>query len=162
MSQTPPDLQALTFLIARAQSDYARCLDDDQLEHWPDFFVEDCLYKVTSAENLRDGLEAGMIFANTRAMLKDRVSALREANIYERQAYRHVFGMPCVLSVTEDGARSETSFMVARIMRDGRTDLFATGRYLDLYRIADGRALLAERIVACDSSRIDTLLAIPL
>jgi anthranilate 1,2-dioxygenase small subunit len=162
MSQTPQDLQSLTFLIARAQADYARCLDDDRLEHWPDFFVEDCLYKVTSAENLRDGLEAGMIFANTRAMLKDRVSALREANIYERQAYRHVFGMPCILDAGAQGVRSETSFMVARIMRDGRTDLFATGRYLDLYRIADGRALLAERVVACDSSRIDTLLAIPL
>jgi len=162
MSQTPPDLQALTFLIARAQADYARCLDDDRLEQWPDFFVEDCLYKVTSAENLRDGLEAGMIFANTRAMLKDRVSALREANIYERQAYRHVFGMPCVLDADAQGVRTETSFIVARIMRDGRTDLFATGRYLDLYRIADGRPLLAERIVACDSSRIDTLLAIPL
>ena len=40
--------------------------------------------------------------------------------------------------------------------------LFATGRYLDLYRFENGAALLAERIVVCDSSRIDTLLAIPL
>ncbi len=162
MTNQTPDLQSLAFLLMRAQADYARCLDDDRLEEWPDFFVEDCLYKVTSAENLRDGLEAGMVFANTRAMLKDRISALREANIYERQSYRHVLGAPSILEAGPQGVRSETSFLVARIMRDGRTDVFATGRYLDVYRIVNGAPLLAQRIVACDSSRIDTLLAIPL
>ena len=42
------------------------------------------------------------------------------------------------------------------------TDIFATGRYLDLYRIEDGKARLNERTVVCDSSRIDTLMALPL
>jgi len=52
---------------------------------------------------------------------------------------------------------------VARIMRDGTTDLFATGRYLDIFARDDAGALkLRERVVVCDSSRIDTLLAIPL
>ena len=44
------NLQNLTFMIARAQADYARCIDDDRLEEWPSFFVEDCLYKVTTAD----------------------------------------------------------------------------------------------------------------
>ncbi len=156
------DLQSLTFIIARAQADYARCIDDDRLEQWPDFFVEDCLYKITTADSKRDGLEAGLVFANTRAMLRDRISALREANIYEKQAYRHVLGMPCVLEENAGGARSETAFLVVRIMRDGKSDLFTTGRYLDHYEIRNEQALLKERIVVCDSSRIDTLLAIPL
>jgi anthranilate 1,2-dioxygenase small subunit len=156
------NLQNLTFIIARAQADYARCIDDDRLEQWPDFFVEDCLYKITTADSQRDGLEAGIVFANTRAMLRDRISALREANIYEKQAYRHVMGMPCVLDENAGGVRSETAFFVVRIMRDGTSDLFATGRYLDHYEIQNESALLKERIVVCDSSRIDTLLAIPL
>jgi hypothetical protein len=47
-------------------------------------------------------------------------------------------------------------------MRDGRMDLFATGRYLDVL-VEEGRALrFRERLVVCDSSRFDTLLAIPL
>ena len=58
--------------------------------------------------------------------------------------------------------RSETSFLVARILQDGDTDIYATGRYFDLYEIADGTARLNERTVVCDSSRIDTLLALPL
>lgn len=156
------DLQTIYFRIARAQADYARCIDDDRLEEWPAFFTADCLYKVTTADNYRDGMEAGVIFANTRGMLTDRISALREANIYERQAYRHILGQPSILAHDADGVRTETSFMVARIMRDGATSLYATGRYLDLWRMDGEAPLLKERVVVCDSSRIDTLMALPL
>jgi anthranilate 1,2-dioxygenase small subunit len=145
------------------QAAYARCLDDQQLEAWPDFFLADAVYRVTTADNHRRGLQAGLIWANSRAMLADRISALREANIYERHAYRHILGLPLVEAQADGTARAETPFMVARIMRDGTTDLFATGRYLDVFaRDAAGALKLQERVVVCDSSRIDTLLAIPL
>jgi anthranilate 1,2-dioxygenase small subunit len=149
-------------MIVRAQAEYARCIDDDRLEEWPDQFYGRCVYKITTAANHREGLEAAIIFANSRGMLLDRVSALREANIYERQSYRHIIGQPCILSEENGEVRSETPFLVARILQDGDTDVFATGRYLDLYKLEDGQPKLNERIVVCDSSRIDTLLAIPL
>lgn len=149
-------------LIARAQADYARCIDDDRLESWPDFFSDNCVYQITTAANWREGLEAGIIFANSRGMLRDRVSALREANIYERQCYRHILGQPCILSEDEAQLRSETSFLVLRIVQDGDAEIYATGRYLDVYVIDGTVAKLKERIVVCDSSRINTLLAIPL
>lgn len=156
------DSADIFFAIMRAQLDYARCIDDDRLEEWPDFFAENCLYRITSADNFREGLEASVIFANSKGMLKDRVSALRTANIYERQSYRHLLGAPCLLPHKDDFTRSETAFMVARILRDGNTDLFATGRYLDTYGFEHGALKLFERIVVCDSRRIDTLLALPL
>jgi anthranilate 1,2-dioxygenase small subunit len=149
-------------LIAHAQADYARCIDDDRLEAWPDFFSERCVYKITTVENLREGLEAGIIFANSRDMLRDRVSALREANIYERQSYRHILGQPYILSDDGIEVRSETSFLVMRTVQDGDSVVYATGRYLDIYAIGGDIAKLNERIVVCDSSRINTLLAIPL
>jgi anthranilate 1,2-dioxygenase small subunit len=148
--------------IARVQADYARCIDEDRLEEWPSHFHGACVYKITTAANYRDGLEAGIVFANSRGMLTDRVSALREANIYERQAYRHIIGQPSILSEDTNEVRSETPFLVARILQDGDTDIFATGRYLDLYKLEDGEVKLNERTVVCDSSRIDTLLALPL
>ena len=155
-------LQDLWFAIAQAQAAHARCLDDDRLEEWPDFFADDCLYRITSADNVRDGYEASLIFLNSKGMVRDRVSALRTANIYERQAYRHLLGQPSILSTEGDKVSTETSFMVARIMRDGKTDMFATGRYLDTWRRAAGGVELMARVVVCDSSRIDTLLALPL
>ncbi len=149
-------------IIVRAQADYARCIDEDRLESWPHYFDDPCTYKITTASNYREGLEAGIVFASSHGMLIDRVSALRVANVYEQHTYRHILGVPSILSEDEHGVRSETPFLVARIMRDGETSIFATGRYLDVYRIRDGNAKLAERIVVCDSSRIDTLLALPL
>jgi len=154
--------QDVFHIILRAQADYARCIDDDRLESWPHYFDDPCIYKITTAANHREGLEAGIVFANSHGMLVDRVTALREANIFERHTYRHILGVPSILSHDEEGLRSETPFLVARIMRDGETDIFATGRYLDVYRIRDEGAKLTERIVVCDSSRIDTLLALPL
>ncbi|MDB5610990.1 MAG: terephthalate 1,2-dioxygenase oxygenase component beta chain [Bradyrhizobium sp.] len=149
-------------MIARAQAEYARCIDDDRLEEWPDHFHGSCVYKITTAADHREGLEGAIIFANSRGMLLDRVSALREANIYERQSYRHILGQPSILHESKGEVRSETSFLVARILQDGDTDIFATGRYLDLYKIEDGKVRLNERTVVCDSSRIDTLMALPL
>lgn len=149
-------------LIARAQAEYVRCIDDGDLAQWPDFFSEQCVYKVTTADNHRRNMEAAMIYAASRGMLVDRVKSLRDANIYERHAYRHLLGQPFVVADDGQEAHSETSFMVARVMRDGTTDLFATGRYCDIYLRTEGGVKLRQRIVVCDSSRIDTLLALPL
>lgn len=163
MSGEPGSMTQDTFhVILRAQADYARTIDDDRLESWPDYFDDPCIYKITTAANHREGLDAGIVFANSRGMLRDRVSSLREANIYERHTYRHILGMPSILEEKGGAVRSETAFLVARIMADGETEIFATGRYLDRYRIGEDGAKLGERIVVCDSSRIDTLLALPL
>lgn len=153
--------------IARAQASYVRCIDSDQLEAWPEYFTDPCFYQITTADNYRRGMPAGLIWADTQGMLKDRVSALREANIYERHSYRHMLGQPAVLSESRVGAgeheaESEAPFLVLRITADGPTDIFASGVYMDQYLIDGDRALLRRRVVVCDSSRIDTLLALPL
>ena len=81
------------FRVAALNTEYANCIDADRLEEWPGLFLEQCLYKITTADNHRRGYAAGLVYADSRAMLTDRVPALREANIYERQSYRHIVGM---------------------------------------------------------------------
>jgi 3-phenylpropionate/cinnamic acid dioxygenase small subunit len=157
---TTPDI---LFRVAALNTAYGACIDADKLEDWPAFFHAQCLYKITSADNHKRGYAAGIVYADSRAMLEDRVAALRHANIYERQAYRHIIGMPAVGSAEGGEISAETPFLVIRTMRDGRMDLFATGVYLDRMREdADGALRFTERLVICDSSRFDTLLAIPL
>ena len=141
---------------------YAACIDDDKLESWPDLFTDDCLYKITTADNYQQGMPAGLVYADSKGMLHDRVSALREANIYERQRYRHIVGMATITGRDGQVLKAETPFVVVRIMRGGRMDLFATGKYLDHVVDAGGALKLAQRIVVCDSTSFDTLLAIPL
>jgi 3-phenylpropionate/cinnamic acid dioxygenase small subunit len=151
------------FRVAALNTAYAACIDADRLEDWPAFFADPCLYKVTTADNVKRGYAAGIMYADSQGMLADRISALREANIYERQRYRHILGMPMLHSSRDGLIAAETSFLVVRTMRDGQMDLFATGAYVDKITTApDGRLLYAERVVVCDSQRFDTLVAIPL
>ncbi|MEI8150383.1 MAG: aromatic-ring-hydroxylating dioxygenase subunit beta [Hyphomicrobiales bacterium] len=148
--------------ILALQAAYIRCIDNNTLEAWPDFFLDQCLYIVTSAENHRNGFPTGIIYADTKGMLTDRIAALREANVYEKQSYRHILGLPHILKNGGGEAESETPFLVVRIMHDGQSDIFATGLYLDTYRNAGSELKFSRRIAVCDSSRIDTLMALPL
>src|ERR1700742_1428802 len=92
--------------ILALQAAYIRCIDGNELESWPDFFLDKCLYVVTSAENHRAGFEGGIIYADTKGMLIDRIASLRDANIYEKQAYRHIVGLPNVITNSGDTAES--------------------------------------------------------
>ena len=157
----------MLFRLSALNAAYAACIDADRLEAWPELFLEDCVYKITTADNRRMGYAAGIMFADSRKMLVDRVTSLRQANIYERQRYRHVIGLPMILDEAAEGIpgaiRAETSFVIVRTMRDGKMELFAAGLYLDLVRPdATGALRFAERIAVCDSPRFDTLVAIPL
>lgn len=148
--------------LVELNATYARIIDTDQLEEWPRLFLDPCLYKLTTAENVAKGHESGLIYADTRGMLEDRVSSLRKVNIYEGQRYRHIVGLPVVLGESGGTADVETPFLLVRIMRDGTTDLFASGIYRDKVKPDSAGALrFAERVVVCDGRRFDTLVAIP-
>ena len=140
----------------------AACLDSDRLEAWPDFFSDDCAYRVTSADDYEAGMPLGLIYATSRDMLRDRVAALREANIYEPQRYRHLISGLRI--ERENGAALDTGadFLVVRTMQDGAMSLFAAGRYIDRVVRGEGGWRFASRVVVLDSRVIDTLLAIPL
>src|SRR5579862_2433350 len=105
-------------------TDYVHCLDDDALEAWPDFFVADCYYRITSAENFEAGLPLGIVYLTSRAMLADRVMALRKANIYEPQRYRHLVSAIKTGEERDGGLAVTANFMVIRTMQDGAMSVF--------------------------------------
>jgi 3-phenylpropionate/cinnamic acid dioxygenase small subunit len=151
---------AVENLLAR----YVHAIDDDRLEEWPEFFVENGRYRITTAENFERALPISIVYADSRAMLRDRVTALRHANIYEPQRYRHAVSATLVEREDASRVRAHSLFQVVRIMQSGAATLFATGRYLDVVRLdgVDGEPRFEEKIVVCDSRRFETLLAIPL
>jgi anthranilate 1,2-dioxygenase small subunit len=141
---------------------YVECIDEDRLEEWPDFFTEQCRYVVISRADHAAGLRHGIIYAASRGMLTDRVMALRKANIFEPHHYRHVVGPTRITGMDGGVAEVRSNFLVVRIMHDGNTQLFVTGRYLDRMDIGGLPYRFIERIVVLDSHKIDTLLVIPL
>jgi 3-phenylpropionate/cinnamic acid dioxygenase small subunit len=92
---------------------------------------------------------------------RDRIASLRKVNIYERQRYRHIVGLPVVLGQQNSAAEVETPFLIVRIMREGDMDVFVTGCYRDKVKPDAGVLRFAERVVVCDGRRFDTLVAIP-
>lgn len=107
-------------------------------------------------------MKQGIMYAATKGMMLDRVFSIRRANLFEPHRYRHVIGPIRVKSVEANVAVVHSHFMVARIMQEGATTLFATGRYLDRIDVSTTPFRFQERIVVLDSDKIDTLLAIPL
>jgi anthranilate 1,2-dioxygenase small subunit len=148
--------------VERLQTEYVRCIDEGRYEEWPDFFTEKCIYRVISRDNYKRGMLVGYLFCDSRGMLRDRISSLRRANIYEPHTYRHVVSSTSADSDGEGGYVAQTNYIVARIMHDGRQDLFSTGCYMDRIVEDEGRLRFKERVVVCDSSRIDSLLVVPL
>jgi anthranilate 1,2-dioxygenase small subunit len=143
-------------------ANYAELIDEDRLEEWPDLFTDPCRYLIISRANHAAGMRQGVMYAASRGMLLDRVFSLRRANIFEPHRYRHVVGPVRVKSAEGNVAVVHSNFMAARIMHDGATTLFATGRYLDRIDISSIPYRFNERVAVLDSDKIDTLLAIPL
>lgn len=157
------DKHDLHLAVSLLHAAYGAAIDEDRLEDWPGFFTTDCQYTITSHDNHRRGYTAGIVYCDNQGMLRDRVSGLREANIYEQHRYRHIVSMPSSVEGSGDRVTARTAFAVYRITRGRASELFVTGCYHDEFvRSGDGSLKIASRIVVCDSSVFDTLLAIPL
>lgn len=142
--------------------DCAHCIDDDRLEAWPDFFSADARYVITSRENHANNMPGAIVFCDSRGMLEDRIASLRKANIFEPHNYRHLISAIRVGAAEGGVYPVVSSFAVVRIMQDGAMALFSTGKCLDKVALDGGKALFKERVFVCDSSRVDTLIVIPL
>jgi anthranilate 1,2-dioxygenase small subunit len=156
------DDTALRQGIENLLADYADCIDDDRLEEWPDFFADNCRYLITDRESHDAGLQHGVIYCASRGMLMDRVTAMRRVLVYEPHRYRHILGSVRIAKTENDVVEARSNFLAVRIMHDGETSLFATGRYLDRIDVSRQPFRFVERLVILDSPKIDTLLVVPL
>ncbi len=148
--------------IARLMMQYVHAIDNDELERWPQFFTEQCIYQILPRSEFELGRPIGVWVCDNRDMLEDRVSAIREVNVYEPHVYRHVIGPTEILDFADGAYRTQTSYLVVRTMHDGAMQVFSAGRYVDEVVCDAGHALLRKRTVVTDSGRFDTLLVIPL
>lgn len=142
--------------------EYAHAIDDDRLEEWPDFFVEDCTYRLIDRFSHAKGRPVGVMECSSRGMLQDRILALREANVYEPHVYRHLLSGTRITGEKDGVYGVETSYAVIRTMQEGDMTIFSAGKYVDEIVFEGGDPKFRSRIVVCDSNRIHTLIVIPI
>ena len=160
------DARERRFAVEELQYAYVHCIDADRLEQWPDFFTDPCRYEVTTRENLDQGLSVGIIYCDSKDMLRDRVVALREANIYGPHRYRHMISAVRVTGTEGNVVQAETNYAVYRTMLDpinyGSSELYSVGSYQDTIIIEQGVLRFREKKVLVDTARILSLLVTPL
>jgi anthranilate 1,2-dioxygenase small subunit len=139
----------------------ADALDDDRVEVLPDYFTEDCLYKVTSRENFDQGLPGALMYCDGVAMLRDRILAIRETQVYESRTWRHFISGLRVLGVEGDVIRARANFLVTEAMSDQDPKVFVVGRYVDTLERRSGRLLFKERIAVCDNHYVRRSIIMP-
>lgn len=141
---------------------YARVLDEDRLEIWPELFVVDGVYKVVPRENVNLEVQLPIMFCDSRNMMMDRVRSLREANIYNLHYPRHLITNVELLG-DDDGMLEVTAcFVVYQTDMEGQTRCFSLGQYLDRIVTEKGGLKFQEKVAICDTFSIPNLLAIPL
>ncbi|BAI74451.1 aromatic-ring-hydroxylating dioxygenase, beta subunit (plasmid) [Azospirillum sp. B510] len=144
---------------------YYEALDDVRLEEWPDFFTEECLYRVIPRENHERGYMLCTMQAESRGMLRDRVTGLLKTQMYAPRYYRR---FPGPLRVTQgaDGIRARHNLLMVQTLIDQQPNIVLCGVCHDRLVEADGPPPLAglrlvERVVVFDSEMIANSLIYP-
>jgi 3-phenylpropionate/cinnamic acid dioxygenase small subunit len=148
--------------LADLYAAYDDALDERDWERWPEFFTEHAVYKIVPRENFDQGLPAAMVYCESRAMLADRVVALREALVFAPRLIRRITGTPCLRQAGSDGMRLNCSFALFETMLNEPSTLFLCGRIYD--RVVDDAGVLrfAERIVVTDATNVPLSLIFPI
>jgi anthranilate 1,2-dioxygenase small subunit len=158
-ARAPGDLH---YQVSKLLTDYVECIDDDRLEDWPDLFVEDCLYQVIARENADRGLPTSAMYCDSRGMLRDRVVALRHANIYAKHYSRHLLSNVNVKGVQDGEVVVQSNYVVLQTLVEGDTKVFNAGKYLDRIVATPDGLRFKRKVVVFDTYRIPNLLVTPL
>jgi anthranilate 1,2-dioxygenase small subunit len=149
-------------VVADLLEDYVACLDEDRLEEWPELFLEDGLYKIVSRENEELWLPAPLQYLYSKAMMQDRVTAIRDALTFEPVYTRHITSNLRVWSRAQGKFEARSNFTIYQTTEEGRTRLYAVGQYRDVISPTSAGLRFSERVVLLDSFAVLNLIAAPL
>jgi anthranilate 1,2-dioxygenase small subunit len=141
---------------------YGALIDAADFDAWLDLFAERCTYHIDPRENFERGLPAGLVFCDSRAVLEDRIGALRDANKYNIHTDRHLIGLPRLVGDDGGEALVEAPFAVFQTDQEGETRLFATGLYRDRIVAEAGILKFRDKRVLLDTFAVPSLLSTPL
>lgn len=150
------------FGIQQLYADYASAVDGGQWELWPDFFTEQCVYRIQPRENFERGFPLATLSLTSKGMLKDRVYGIQETLFHDPYYQRHVVGAPIVRKVEEGRIHSEANYAVFRTKYDKESTVFNVGRYLDVIVQTPEGLKFAERQCIYDSEMIPNSIIYPI
>jgi salicylate 5-hydroxylase small subunit len=148
--------------LTRLYADYALVVDSGHWDLWPEFFTEQCVYKLIPRENHERGFPLCTLSFTSKGMLKDRLYGIQETLYHDPYYQRHVVGAPVVRRVDGERIHAEANYAVFRTKLDKASTVFNVGRYIDTIVPTPEGLKFAERLCVFDSEMIPNAIIYPI
>jgi salicylate 5-hydroxylase small subunit len=148
--------------IADLYAAYAACLDDARFAEWPDFFTDDCTYRIVPRENYDRGLPLATLSFESKGMLRDRVYAVTETLFHEPYHQRHIVSGFVVRAGDAGEFRVQANYVVIRTKKGALSEVYNAGRYVDRIVDENGALRFREKLCVFDSELIPNSLIYPI
>jgi salicylate 5-hydroxylase small subunit len=141
---------------------YGAALDAEELDKWPEFFIEDCFYQIIPRDNYERGLPLALMRCESKGMLQDRVFAIRDTMMYEPRYLRHLISGIRVTALDSAGMTVEANYAVFETPLNEPTRVFNVGRYIDRVVRQHGQLKFAEKHCIFDSILVLNSIIMPI
>jgi salicylate 5-hydroxylase small subunit len=152
----------LFFQLQALYTDYALAVDSGHWDAWPEFFTDECEYKLQPRENHERGFPLSTLSFESKGMLMDRAYAIRETLFHDPYYQRHVVGTPVVREVRDGVIHSEANYAVFRTKFNKDSTVFNVGRYIDEVVQTPQGLKFAKRWCIYDSEMIPNSIIYPI
>ena len=141
---------------------YYAALDRGRLDEWPDFFVEDCLYRIIPRENFEAGQRQCLMQADSKGMLIDRVRAIRTTQVYAPRYCRRFYSGLRAVKREGNELETEQNFLAVHTLVSQFSKILGCGECRDRLILTDnGQLKFIERTVILDTEMIDNTIIYP-
>jgi salicylate 5-hydroxylase small subunit len=143
-------------------SRYAECLEGGRLIHWPEFFVDACVYRVTTRRNFRLRLEEDLITLTGKTALRDHIAGIGRSEDFEPYLQRLYIANFRIQESSAEELHVQANFQVLRTFPERRAELFVSGSYQDRIAISRQRLYISEKLCLLDSDVLPESLDFPI
>ncbi|PKO42494.1 MAG: salicylate hydroxylase [Betaproteobacteria bacterium HGW-Betaproteobacteria-3] len=148
--------------IVQLHADYARAVDSGNWNLWPEFFTDQCVYKLIPRENHERGFPLATLFFESKGMLQDRVYGIQETLFHDPYYQRHVVGAPLIHKVDAERFEVEANYAVFRTKLSQESTVYNVGRYLDVIVRTPEGLKFSSRYCVYDSEMIPNSIIYPI
>jgi len=150
------------FSLTQLYADYAAAVDSGDWNLWPEFFIENCSYRLQPRENHERGFPLATLSFTSKGMLKDRVYGIKETLFHDPYYQRHIVGAPVICKVDVDRIECEANYVVVRTKLSEASTVFNVGRYIDVVVRTPQGLKFASRECIYDSEMIPNSIIYPI
>ena len=157
---TTPSFDAY-YALTQLYADYASALSAGEWERWPDFFTDDCSYRLQARENHERGFPLATLSFESKGMLRDRVYGIRETLFHDPYYQRLIVGTPLVRHAEGGVFDCEANYAVFRTKQSELSTVLSVGRCIDRVETTPQGLRFASRLVVYDSEMIPNSIIYP-